>query len=119
VVVLYSGYYGSHGVQIAVEKRMMYVYFDIEENEWYLSKSKQTWYWYDKDGGEHDMVLDFPSSNLEIPVDVAERWVWGRMNIPGFEVYVMTGLFEDVRGWVFEIENEEDAMHYKLRWSIE
>lgn len=98
---------------------MMYVYYDIDEDNWYLSKYKEQWPWYDKDGNEHYMDMEEPSDDMPVPTFIAERWVWGRMNVPDFEVYVMTGRYENVKGWVFVIKNDEDAMHYKLRWPIE
>lgn len=99
---------------------MIYVYYDIDDDRWYRSKYKENWVWYDEYGKELFMDMEDPKDNVVVPVDIAERWVWCRMNVPGFEIQVIyINKYDIIKGWVFLIPSEEDAMHFKLRWGIE
>lgn len=98
---------------------MMYVYYDVDDKEWSISNRHFNWYWHDSTGCEHTMDLESPPDTASIPDFIAERWVWGRMTLPDFDVQVMTGRYEAIKVWVFLLKTEEDAMHFKLRWGIE
>jgi hypothetical protein len=97
----------------------MYFYYDIDDKEWFVRNHKEKWYGRDSDDELYDLDLLDPRDDTPIPFEVAERWVWGRMNIPDFKVHVYVNRVNTVKAWVFVIEDKENAMHFKLRWPTE